>query len=121
MKGQINVSSEEGIGSVFAIDLALPLSKKTHAKQSSLPDSLSGMRVLVVDDHPVNLELTRELLVPVGLQVECAESADEAMQMHTKAVASDSPYELYLLDLVEDNTVNQIVAADGAYKELSVR
>lgn len=98
MKGKINVTSKEGVGSVFTIDIAMPLSKKTHLKNSSLPDSFSGMRVLVVDDHPVNLELTRELLLPFGLLVECAESADEAMEMHASAIASKSPYELYLLD-----------------------
>lgn len=98
MKGQINVTSEVGEGSVFAVDLALPLSKKTTTEHSSLPASFSGMRVLVVDDHPVNLELTRELLVPFGLSIDCAENAADALDLHNKAIETSKPYELFLLD-----------------------
>ena len=98
MKGQVNVSSEVGVGSVFTIDLAMPLSKKSGNRKVSLPESFSGMRVLVVDDHPVNLELTRDLLIPFGLQIDSAESASDAIEMHNKAVEQNRPYELFLLD-----------------------
>ena len=98
MKGQINVSSKIGVGSEFIIELAMPLSNKTTEYRGNLPSSLSGMRVLVVDDHPVNLELARELLVPFGLQVDCVESAEEAVKMHNLAVERNRPYELFLLD-----------------------
>jgi len=107
MKGQINVKSELGVGSEFIIDLALPLSNKTTNYRASLPTSLSGMRVLVVDDHPVNLELSRELLVPFGLQIDCAESAEAALELHNKAVETNRPYELFLLDY-------HMPAVDGA-------
>jgi len=78
--------------------LALPISKKTTLHRSSLSPGLSGMRVLVVDDHPVNLELTRELLVPFGLQVDCVQSAAEALELHKQATDQDRAYELFLLD-----------------------
>jgi Amt family ammonium transporter len=98
MKGRINVKSKLGEGSVFTIDLAMPLAKGRSGRSSSLPDSFSGMRVLVVDDHPVNLELTQELLVPFGLKIDCAESAADAMAMHNTAAQQNRPYELFLLD-----------------------
>jgi len=98
MKGRISVTSEVGVGSVFTIDLALPLSKRTNTERTSLPPALSGMRVLVVDDHPVNLELTRELLLPFGLNVDCAENAADALELHNEADQRNQPYELFLLD-----------------------
>ncbi len=98
MKGQVNVKSELGVGSEFIIELTLPLSDKTSSFRDDLPSSLSGMRVLVVDDHPVNLELARELLVPFGLQIDCADSAEAAIKLHNKAVETNRPYELFLLD-----------------------
>jgi len=98
MKGQINVTSQLGVGSEFTIDLAMPVSNKTTDYHSSLPSTISGMRVLVVDDHAVNLELTRDLLVPFGLQVGCAKSAVEALALHSKAAEQNRAYELFLLD-----------------------
>lgn len=98
MKGRINVVSKIGVGSEVTIDLALPQSTKTIGYQSALPPGLSGMRVLIVDDHPVNLELTSELLAPFGLQIDCAESAAEALKLHNNAVDQNRPYELFLFD-----------------------
>lgn len=98
MNGEISVTSEVGVGSEVTIDLTLPVSDKVSEYRSTLPPSLSGMRVLVVDDHPVNLELSRELLKPFGLEVDCAESAADALELHEQAVAQNKPYELFLLD-----------------------
>lgn len=98
MKGQIHVESELGKGSTFTIDLAIPLSRKTNTNRSTLPETLTGMRVMVVDDHPVNLELTRELLAPFGLKIDCFDNASDALENHNSAIEKNRPYELFLLD-----------------------
>ncbi len=98
MGGEINVTSQVGIGSEFTVKIGLPISNKASAYSSSLPPTFCGMRVLVVDDHPVNLELTRELLVPFGVSIDCAESAEEALELHSQAIEQNLPYELFLLD-----------------------
>ena len=51
--------------------------------------------ILVVDDHPDNLMLTRELLSAKGYQVVTASSADQAQQ-----VIRTTPPDLILLDVV---------------------
>ncbi len=98
MRGKINVKSKLGEGSTFTIDLPFPLSEKIEPDKSILPASLQGLRVLLVDDHPVNLKITKDLLEPFGLQIDCAESADIALDLYSQATASDKPYGLYLLD-----------------------
>lgn len=52
------------------------------------------MRVLVVDDHPLNLKLTRVLLTAEGYDVETADGADEAAER----LAASRP-DLILMDL----------------------
>lgn len=98
MKGRITVTSKLGEGSDFIIELVLPVSDRISSSNKKLPESLSGMRVLVVDDHPVNLELTEKLLKPFGLQIDTAQCAQAAMELHNKAVERNRPYELFLLD-----------------------
>lgn len=51
--------------------------------------------ILVVDDHPVNLELARELLAMDGYEVRTATDADEALAV----LAGDFRPRLILLDI----------------------
>ncbi len=98
MDGDITVTSDIGEGSVFTLTVELPLSEKVSTDKSQLPPSVAGTRVLVVDDHPVNLELMQQLLTPFGLEIDCASSGYKALQLIEKANQSSSPYELLLLD-----------------------
>src|SRR5437868_3410290 len=50
-------------------------------------------RVLVVDDHPVNLRLSTYLLDSVGFTVESAESGEDAVE-----AASRTNYDIILMD-----------------------
>lgn len=98
MDGDITVESSIGKGSVFALTVNLPLSDKESTDKDRLPPSVAGTRVLVVDDHPVNLELMQQLLTPFGLKIDCVNSGEKALQLINSADNNDSPYELLLLD-----------------------
>jgi CheY-like chemotaxis protein len=54
---------------------------------------MAGERILIVDDTPINLKLTRMLLMDEGYQVMTAGSADEAMELlrteHPQVVLAD--------------------------------
>jgi len=78
MKGRIHVTSSEGRGSVFSIDLTLPTSDR--APVAFLPDQpVAGLHALVVDDLELNRRILGERLRAWGLRVTEADSAVETM------------------------------------------
>ncbi len=99
MNGRINVASKPGKGTVFQVDLALPIGKSDQpGATASLPDSIRGKRILAVDDHKVNLELLQGLLTPQGLIVDTVVNAKDALTAMQKALDEGRAYDLALLD-----------------------
>jgi signal transduction histidine kinase/CheY-like chemotaxis protein len=114
MGGVMDVESEYGKGSVFTAKIPQrivdpsPLGKdrverlkqfesfdkKTPAFNAAASAS-SGMRVLVVDDVDINLEVARGLMEPYGLTVDCVLSGREAIE---KISRGDPRYNMILMD-----------------------
>lgn len=65
-------------------------------KQTAIPKmpKFAGMRVLIVDDHPVNLELCRIIISSRGMQVIEASSGEQAV-----ALAQSEKPDLILMDI----------------------
>jgi signal transduction histidine kinase/CheY-like chemotaxis protein len=95
MDSEVQVHSQEGQGSTFAFTLWL----KAGIPQVPIkvPERLavpSGMRLLLVEDNPVNLKVANHFLERWGYQVDTATHGEEAVQQ----VRSQS-YDLILMDL----------------------
>ena len=60
--------------------------------------NLSGVRALVVDDHPTNRLILRETLGAWGATVTEAENGQAGLNALKQAAESAAPYELLLLD-----------------------
>lgn len=69
--------------------------KKTEIKMPDNLDSIRNARILLVEDHPVNQNLTREILVNAGCSVELAEDGQQAVD----AVRDREPYDAILMDI----------------------
>jgi CheY-like chemotaxis protein len=96
MGGEIGVASAPGRGSVFRFHIKAP---ETTAAIQAEPDAgaestLAGVRVLVVDDNPVNRELARVLLEQFEAEVTDAGDGAEAV-----ALAAAAPFDVIMLDL----------------------
>ncbi|MEQ8406563.1 MAG: PAS domain-containing protein [Oceanicaulis sp.] len=94
--GVAGVRSKPGEGACFWIELPAPAAKRKAAQAPrSVKRTGSGpLRVLVVEDHPVNRAVTAELVSHSGHVCETADSGEEAL-----AALAVRPVDLVLLDL----------------------
>ena len=86
MDGDITVSSTPGRGSTFVVDVALPeashealVIEKDRRRVLSLAAGQDPVRVLVVDDTPLNRTVLTRLLAAVGFEVRGASNGEEAL------------------------------------------
>ena len=96
MGGDIQVESEPGAGSLFTVTLDLAETSAPDALQSSLGMALgypSSLRVLVAEDHPINLKYMSILLEKMGHEAVFCENGQEALQLLAR-----QPFDVVLLD-----------------------
>lgn len=84
MGGGIGVESEPGKGTTFHIDVPFAVSpartiEKDEPKKEEF--DFTGKTVLVVEDHPINMEITRKLLERKNCAVDSAFNGQEAVDL----------------------------------------
>ena len=97
MGGRIQVNSTPGKGSEFIFTARFG---KQVQKQALPPTGLNmtGKRVLVVDDSLSARAILSDMLQGFGLEIRCAASGKEAIQMLEAAEKAGKPYDLALMD-----------------------
>jgi hypothetical protein len=95
MGGEIHVSSQLGVGSVFTVTLNLP--ETAEPAQEAFAHSSHGsgrrLKVLVAEDHPINLKYMNILLEKMGHDAVFCENGEEALQLLAR-----QPFDVVLLD-----------------------
>ena len=101
--GLITVESKLGTGTTFSI--YLPASKKeivgaTPVKKP-IPEisATQGEKILVMDDEEVVRDVSNALLTHLGYEVEVAVDGVEAIELYKKAMESEKPFDMVILDL----------------------
>ena len=97
MGGDISASSELGKGSTFSFNLHFE--EGVAEQQSILPVcNLQELRILVIDDYQLNLEILYQYLHSMQISCAVASSPDAAYPLLEKAQKEGTPYNLIMLD-----------------------
>jgi signal transduction histidine kinase/FixJ family two-component response regulator len=89
-------SSEPGKGSVFSLHRAAPVTELPAALEPAQDATCcTASRVLVVDDHPVNVRVLTRQLRQWGMLVASADSAAKALDV----LAQDQPPDIVITDM----------------------
>ncbi len=98
MGGQIGVTSRVGVGSTFWFQISLERSNQEPADLRELPSRMKDLRVLVVDDVAMNLEVISRQLEAYGMGTKCVEDGFAAIAELERAWHLGRPYDVVFLD-----------------------
>jgi PAS domain S-box-containing protein len=98
MHGRIWVESTVNVGSTFHCCVELGVQPAHAPSPVSAALDLQDLRVLAVDDHPVNRQILRETLAAWGASVAEAPGGRDALIELERAAKAGRPYGLLLLD-----------------------
>lgn len=100
-QGSISVSSEEGKGTEFIIYLPASGSgiKKNKAEAEKERQTSGKVKILIMDDEEVILNIAKEMLELNGYRVETARNGEEAFRKYREEMDKNNPFDLVVMDL----------------------
>jgi signal transduction histidine kinase/DNA-binding response OmpR family regulator len=99
MGGRIGVESQVGVGSTFWFELSMATAHVPLVEAETVATHISELKVLVVDDIPMNLGIMARQLAAMGLRhVTTAHDGFAALAELERAWRAGKPYDLAFLD-----------------------
>lgn len=112
MGGDITVKSKIGKGSTFSFTIKLPYGENERKIPNYSKIDISGLKLLVVDDLPINGHILTKYTSRWVKSCDSALSAGEAMVMLKKAHSEGKPYDMAFIDHVMPNVSGMTLASD---------
>ena len=97
MGGSVGVHTAPGMGATFWF--TAQLERGEPRARGVAPRSLSGSKLLVVDDNPTNRGILVEHAIGWGMRTESAEDGAQALDLLRAAAARGEPYDVALVDV----------------------
>ncbi len=97
MDGEIRLDSKLGEGARFSFTIDFEITQD-QLNTSTSPGELNDIRVLIVDDHEINLEILHNQVGSWGMRDELADNAEQALALLRTATEEDDPFQVMLLD-----------------------
>ncbi|MFC3024337.1 aerobic respiration two-component sensor histidine kinase ArcB [Vibrio zhugei] len=94
MDGDIHVSSEEGFGSTFTINVHVPLAEDLRQTQVMTESATRSLNIFMVEDIELNVTVAQSLLESMGHQVTVAMTGKQALTEFSPEL-----YDLVFLDI----------------------
>jgi signal transduction histidine kinase/ActR/RegA family two-component response regulator len=100
MAGTIQVSSVLNVGTKFVIEIPMEIDAAAVEEHAHQDDSfnLNGMKILLVEDNELNMEIAKEILECEGIAVTCAENGQDALDIYKRA--EPGAFDAILMDLM---------------------
>jgi PAS domain S-box-containing protein len=92
--GEVGVTSQEGEGSCFWLEIAAPETDPPEIELQAAGDVLAGLRCLVVEDNPTNRMIATKMLEGLGATVETAHDGAAGV-----AAALQGGFDFILMDI----------------------
>ncbi len=102
MGGTVGVDSQLGQGATFWAELPLPGAPtpiSTQLREARDNQDLQGLRVLMVEDNPVNMMIAVALLEQWGLEVSQASDGAQAVEAINAQASMGRPFDAVLMDV----------------------
>jgi signal transduction histidine kinase/DNA-binding response OmpR family regulator/HPt (histidine-containing phosphotransfer) domain-containing protein len=110
MGGEIGVADRAGGGTIFYVDVELPLSDVELNDRPKVVDGLRGVRVLVVDDIELNRSIFTRQLQAEGAVVVEAVDGHAGLAAVAAAQAAGEPFAIVLMDHMMPGMSGEAVA-----------
>ncbi|MFC1650280.1 PAS domain S-box protein [Candidatus Latescibacterota bacterium] len=97
--GHIQVESETGVGTTFHIYFPAVSAKTGEKQAAAVRSAVMGRRILVMDDDKLVRKYMTKVLEVFGHEVEIAVDGDEMLKIYKKAMNTDNPIDIVIMDL----------------------
>jgi signal transduction histidine kinase/DNA-binding response OmpR family regulator len=98
MQGAISATSEPGKGSTFIVNITIDRDPGYSGKQQPVPVDITGARILIIDDNPVNRSILTEQLANWEFESAAAESGAIGIAAAKQMAKLGKPLDAIILD-----------------------
>ena len=98
--GYIFVESKEEIGTIFYIYLPASEKEISEKKKDEEEFIVGKGRILIIDDEEIIRDVMKRMIKHIGYDVDFAKDVQEAIKIYKKALESNQPFDVVIVDLV---------------------